>query len=135
MAIYRQAIGCDYTILENNIHKFVFTGEGDSGMDELFAYLEKLWSEHDQDETLRYIVDTTRSDGQTSMMKLLERFRQLEKSMDQRPAGRTAIIHKPDALISLADSFIRTFAPSRDKTRFFKSGEDDKALQWVSTTD
>jgi len=131
MNIHKQAVGCEYSILDNGIHQFVFTGKGNSGIDELFAYLSNLWAIHSADETLYYLVDTTHAGGDTSMVQLLDRFRQLERTTDERPAGRTAIIHEPDVLISLADSFIRTFAPRRDKTRFFRSGSEDSAIQWL----
>lgn len=131
MVVLQEKIGCQYSLLDNGIHKFVFTGIGKTGLDDLFEYLHELWSQHSSDETLRYIVDTTQSNGQASMVQLLRRFQQLDKSLTDRPNGRTAIIHNPDALVTLADSFVRTFAPKRDKSRFFQNGEEEKAIQWL----
>ncbi len=131
MIVLQEKIGCQYSLLDNGIHKFVFTGIGETGLDDLFEYLHELWSQHSSDETLRYIVDTTQSNGQASMVQLLRRFQQLDKSITDRPNGRTAIIHNPDGLVTLADSFVRTFAPKRDKSRFFQNGEEEKAIQWL----
>ena len=119
-------VGCKYSQLDNDIHKFEFTGVGTTGLDELFGYLQALWSLHSSDETLRYIVDTTNSNGQASMVQLLRRFQELDRNMSDRPNGRTAIVHNPDALVSLADSFVRTFAPKRDRSRFLKKGKKKK---------
>lgn len=127
----QKQVGCQYTVLENGIHKFVFTGVGTTGLDELFGHLKALWAQHSSNETLRYIVDTTNSNGQASMVQLLRRFQELDRSMSDRPNGRTAIIHNPDGLVSLADSFVRTFAPKRDRSRFFENGQEEKAVQWL----
>lgn len=123
--------GCIYEKLDNGIHKFIFTGKGEDGMDVFFTILEGILRSTPTDTTLRYIVDNTRSGKQGSMMELVRRFRKLESRIPERAAGRTAIIHNPDILITLADTFVSTLAPSKDKTRFFTPDRMGDAIKWV----
>lgn len=125
--------GCLYTLHDNGVHEFVFTGKGETGVDEFFEQLEAILRDTPTDETLRYIVDSTQAGGKSPMSELVRRFRKLEARIPQttRAAGRTAIIHDGSVLLTLANTFVNTLAPGKDKTRFFTDKERDSAWQWV----
>ncbi len=125
------ARGCIYQQLDNGIHEFVFTGEGDTGLDEMFAVLEVIMGNSTPDDTLRYIVDSTRSRDDTSLKRMVGRFRDLQQKVPLRGKGRTAILHKGGLLVTLGDMMISALAPKEDKTRFFKPDERDKAIEWL----
>lgn len=127
--------GCLYHHREDGIHEFIFTGKGENGLDEFFEQVEYIFNMYKDQEILRYYVDATRADGNSSMVKMMRRFRELEARYPARPSGRTALVHKPNALVTLGGTFIDTFAPNRDKTRLFSRGKEDKALEWLRTTD
>lgn len=127
--------GCKYHYLPQGIHEFVFTGEGNTGMDEFFAKLEEILTTTPHDQTLRYIVDTTHSKGQASIREMISRFKKLEAKITRRARGRTAILHTTNVLVSLADLMISTFAPGQDKTRFFNIDQRDDAIKWLLNSD
>lgn len=123
--------GCLYQYLENGIHEFIFTGKGTTGLDEFFEKLEEILRSTPPDASLRYLVDTTASQGQASMANLVRRFRKLEAKVPVRARGRTAIIHNPGLFLSLIDTLIDTLAPGQDRTRLFTADKRDEAMAWV----
>lgn len=125
--------GVIYTVLEGDIHEFVFTGVGDKGQDEFFEILKDLLKRTPPENTLRYLVDATKNKGRGSMNELVRRFRKLEAQMPIRAAGRTAILHEGNLLLTLANTFVDTLAPSKDKSHFFEKSKRDEAIKWLKT--
>lgn len=123
--------GCLYHLRDDGIHQFIFTGRGEHGLDEFFEQVELIFNTYADAPLLKYYVDATRAQGNSSMVNMMRRFRELEARYPERPDGRTALIHKPNALVTLGATFIDTFAPNRDKTRLFPQGKEDKALEWL----
>ena len=123
--------GLIYTILEGDIHEFVFTGVGDKGLDDFFDILKDLLKRTPPDTTLRYLVDATKNRGQGAMNQLVRRFRKLEAQIPIRAAGRTAILHDGSLLLTLANTFVDTLAPSKDKSHFFVKSKRDEAIIWL----
>jgi hypothetical protein len=123
--------GCLYHLRDDGIHEFIFTGKGEKGLDEFFEYAEHVFASYADEPLLRYYIDATRTDGNTSMVQMMRRFRDLEARYPGRPDGRTALIHKPNALVTLGATFIDTFAPRRDRTRLFREGKEAVAIEWL----
>lgn len=123
--------GLVYTHYASGFHEFVFTGEGEAGLDHFFEIIKGLLSGTSGDQIIRYVVDATNTRGQGAMGELVRRFRKLEVQLGDRAAGRTAILHNGSLLLTLANTFIDTLAPDKDKTRFFDIKERDKAIQWL----
>jgi hypothetical protein len=122
---------CAYRKLDNGINEFVFHESSKAAIDDFFYTLEKLLRTTPSHVTLRYLVDIAQGDRAVSIVTLTQRFRRLETQIPQRARGRTAILHKPGALITLFDNLIRTLAPSRDVTRFFPMERRDEAIRWL----
>lgn len=123
--------GCLYQQLDNGIHEFVFTGEGNTGLDEMFDVLEGIMGNSTPDDTLCYIVDSTRSKSDTSLKRMVGRFRDLQLKVPLRGKGRTAILHQGGLMVTLGEMMISALAPKEDKTRFFKPQDRDKAIEWL----
>lgn len=126
--------GVIYTLLDGDIHEFVFTGQGDKGLDEFFELLVDLLKKTPSDATLRYLVDATKSKGRGSMNELVRRFRKLESQFPIRAAGRTAILHDGSLLLTLANTFVDTLAPNKDKSHFFEKSKREDALKWLKNS-
>jgi hypothetical protein len=122
--------GLIYTYREDGIHEFAFTGD-DTGLDHFFDILKNLLENTPADKVLRYLVDATNSSGRSSMTELIRRFRKLEAQLPVRAAGRTAIIHDGSLLLTLANTFVDTLAPDKDKTRFFVKTKRHYAIKWL----
>lgn len=126
--------GITYTHLEDDIHEFVFTGDSEKGLDEFFELLADLLKKTPSDATLRYIVDATKTKGRGSMNELVRRFRKLEAQFPMRAAGRTAILHDGSLLLTLANTFVDTLAPNKDRTHFFEKSKREAAIEWLKST-
>jgi len=123
--------GLIYTQYQNGIHEFVFTGEGEAGLDHFFDIVKELLEGTTGEDRLRYIVDARQTRGRGAMGQLVRRFRKLEVQLGDRAAGRTAILHNGSLLLTLANTFLDTFAPDKDKTRFFDVKNREEAIQWL----
>lgn len=130
---YESHKGLIYKKSPDGIHIFKFTESDDSGLDAFFKILEHILTTSPQNQTLRYIVELERSDN-TGMRELVKRFGKLQAKIPIRAPGRTAIIHKGDMFLMLANTFLN-LAPRQDKAQFFKHGDYDKALAWVQAVD
>lgn len=125
--------GLVYARLEGDIHEFSFLESSKAVVDSFFQALEGILAAAPPDSTLRYLVDTTRSEGgmALSLVAMTQRFRRLEAQFPQRARGRTAVLHRHGAVIAFIDELIRALAPSRDVTRFFPADRRDDALAWL----
>ncbi|MEO1287736.1 MAG: hypothetical protein AAFV93_08200 [Chloroflexota bacterium] len=123
--------GLIYRHYDNDIHEFIFTDDGEGGLDHFFEIVKSLLQDAPVDSTLRYIVDIQQSNGQSAMAGLVRRFRKLEAQLGERAAGRTVILHNGLVLLTLANTFLDTLAPSKDKTRFFTITERERAISWL----
>jgi len=123
--------GLVYKHYTTDIHEFIFTGEGEAGLDHFFDIVKKLLEETPTNKTLRYIVDATNTRGRGTMGELVKRFRKLDVQLGERAAGRTAILHDGSLLLILANTFIDTLAPDKDKTRFFDIKKRHEAVSWL----
>ncbi len=135
MVMTQKNKGCHYNKLTSGVHEFIFTGEGEDGLDYFFDTLTGIIAEAPMNTTLRYLVDVTPLDGRGSLAELVKRFRKLEAQFPERAKGRTAIIHNPNLLITFVNTFITTLAPGQDKTRFFVNTKREEALNWVLSDD
>ncbi|MEL6527927.1 MAG: hypothetical protein AAFQ07_19675, partial [Chloroflexota bacterium] len=115
----------------SEIHEFVFTGGSDAGLENFFEIARDLLDASKPEDTMRYIIDTTQSTTNNQMGKLVRGFRKLEAQVGERAAGRTVILHDGSVLLSLADTFLSTLAPAKDKTRFFTADERESAIAWL----
>lgn len=123
--------GLHYEQSPDGVHIFDFVGDG--GMDRFFEIVEHILSTSPTDTTLRYIVRLNESNN-TGMRDLVKRFGKLQSKIPVRAPGRTAIVHKGDIFLMLANTFLN-LAPQQDKAKFFKHEEYDKALEWVLRDD
>lgn len=125
-------IGCLYRLRPDGIHEFTFTGEGARGGDEFFEQLTQVLATADPaTPVLRYLIRLSQVNNPVPLSELVKRFRQLEVSLPKRPAGRTAILHQGDLLLTLMNAVIQALAPQRDKTRFFHQEEEAEAIAWL----
>lgn len=132
----KMPLGCLYEYTEDNIHQFTFTGKSERALDEFFEQLTDVLTKADpHTPVLRYLVNLSDANGQAPINELVKRFRRLEVALPQRPPGRTAIVYRGELLLTLMNTLIGTLAPQRDKTRFFKTHECDKARAWVLSND
>lgn len=123
--------GLEYNLLEDGIHEFIFTGEEEGGVDHFFEILKGLLEATPPDTVLRYLVDARNTRRGGGVGELVKRFRKLEVQVGERAAGRTAILHDGSLLLTFANTFIDTLAPSQDRTRFFEYKNRDEALRWL----
>lgn len=126
------AADMQYLLLPNGIHQFTFYRASKEGIDEFFHILEAIFSSTSHEETARYILDITGSEGtNVSLVSGTQRFRMLETRYAHRARGRTAVLHQPGITYTLLDSFIRALAPRRDVTRFFPVDRREEAVGWL----
>lgn len=123
--------GLLYEISSEGVHIFKFVGEG--GIDHFFEIVEDILSTSPTETTLRYIVQLDESNN-TGMRDLVRRFGKLQAKIPIRAPGRTAIVHKGDVFLMLANTFLN-LAPNQDKSQFFKHEEYHKAMTWVLRDD
>jgi hypothetical protein len=118
----------------DGIHEFLFTGRG-NGMDEFFAILTDILQAAPRRQPLYYLVDVTHGGKFAPIAELVKRFRRLQVQIPERAPGRTAIIHAPGVLLTLANMLIDTLAPGEDRTRFFTPDQREQALAWLAAQD
>ncbi len=123
--------GIDYTQLENGIHQFVFYDSAKGTVDTFFERLEIILATTPHTEIARYILDVSQGSREISLVGMTQRFRRLETQFAHRARGRTAVLHKPGAIMAFFDNFVRTLAPSRDMTRFFSVEKRQEAIAWL----
>jgi hypothetical protein len=131
MATETAGTKCVYRRLENGIHQFEFQESSKPAIDEFFGRLERILIETPHTETNRYLIDVTGGDREVSIVSMSQRFRRLEAQFPHRARGRSAILHKPNVIISFFDNFIRALAPTGDITRFFTVDQRDEAIRWL----
>ena len=125
--------GLHYEISPEGVHIFKFPEDGDNALDDFFEILEQILKSSPLDETIRYIVELEKSNN-TGMRELVKQFGKLQARVPQRAPGRTAIIHRGDMFLMLANTFLN-LAPRQDKAKFFKHTEYDKVKEWVLSDD
>ncbi len=123
--------GLLYETSPEGVHIFKFVGE--NGIDKFFEIVEEILSTSPTETTLRYIVQLDESNN-TGMRDLVRRFGKLQAKIPIRAPGRTAIVHKGDVFLMLANTFLN-LAPNQDKSQFFKHEDYDKAMAWVLRDD
>jgi hypothetical protein len=124
--------GCEYNLLDNGIHQFIFRDSSKTAIDEFFHQLEHILSRTHHADIARYIIDITQSGEQdVSLVTNVQRFRRLETLYPHRARGRTVILHRPGLKYSFIDGFIRALAPNRDITRFFEVSKRQDAVEWL----
>lgn len=123
--------GIDYSLLDNGIHQFVFYDSAKATVDAFFQHLEAILTTTPHTEVARYILDVSQGNRDISLVAMTQRFRRLETQLPHRPRGRTAVLHRPAAIMSFFDNLVRTLAPSRDKTRFFPVDKRAEAIAWL----
>ena len=119
-----------YTRIEPNIHYFLMKESSRKAVDEFIAVLES--SIEDVEGQLMH----TLMDSSVGVQPLRYIFAQLHTSMKRYPEenriqskSKLALILPSDTLTNFVKGLMRSFPQLR--TRIFKPGEDDKALEWL----
>ena len=123
----------EYELSPEGIHIFKFLPDSDDGLDEFFEIIEHILKTSPTNQTLRYIVELEQSNN-TKMRDLVKQFGKLQSRVPIRAPGRTAIVHRGDLFLMLANTFLN-LAPRQDKAQFFKYEDYDKAKAWVLQDD
>ena len=117
----------------SGIHEFTFLKASRNSIDELYEVMRGLLQHHPKPDSVLLLVDVTNG-IYPPLRYLFSATTDFNATHDDAPPGYTAVISNPNAVVMLADTFMKTlsqFIVGYNNLRFFKPDEREQAIQWL----
>jgi hypothetical protein len=118
---------CEYTLLENGIHRMLTKQNSQAAANALIAYYERLYQDHMGDPFIRDLVSSEQ--GTLPMVYTVRRFNELAAKYPQRPMVLGAVLVE-SSFIPMLNSMV-TLLRTPDKMHYFRPNQYDEAIVWL----
>lgn len=98
-------------------------------IDVFTAKLRDIYTDADADDHMRLLINI--KDANVSLRVLARRIKPFFDEFTERPSGSLAIITAQGSALTLLNNFLSLFSRSKDRFRFFRTGEEAEARAWL----
>lgn len=126
-----QASICDYVVLPNGIHEFIFREETKRAIDVWLEHTEHIYQTAPPDKRVLFILDGSDVEN-LPLSYSYPRIKALNAKYPNKPPSRGVLIYSSGILNSLIGAFARLSSRgARDESRFYHKNKRDEAIQWL----
>ncbi len=125
--------GLRHVLHENGIHEFTFLKPSRQAIDDLYGIMNDLMENAPRPEIVLLLVDVTNG-IYPPLRHLFKATQEFNSTHVDAPPGFTAVIAAPNAMVTLAATFMNTlnkFIMGYNRLRFFKTDDRERAIQWL----
>lgn len=124
--------GCEYRLLENGIHEFIWYKSDREAVDQYIAGIARVYDTADPNSLIRWLLRDGGISGLPSVNYFLQQVRDLERRYPDRPRTRAAVLYGSGVKILLLNCLVTlTNIRGKDNTRFFPLHQEAEAIAWL----
>ncbi|TVR21261.1 MAG: hypothetical protein EA396_08410 [Anaerolineaceae bacterium] len=98
-------------------------------IDVFAAKLREIYAAAPADSHVRLLINI--KDANVSLRVLARRIKPFFDEFTERPSGSLAIVTTQGSALTLLNNFLSLFSRSKDRFRFFRTGEEAEAREWL----
>ena len=123
---------CVYSLLDGNIHSFVFLQNTEQAVDEFFDTLEIVIRQSTAETLLMYVDISRLATKLPSFSYTRTRLKRLFAICPNRPPARAVIVHNYGIVISSLQTFMKIIQLKRESVyRFVAASDEHIAFDWL----
>jgi hypothetical protein len=122
---------CQYTVLENGIHKFTWYDPSQVAVDEWINQLKLLYETAEHGGALR-CYHRLQAHRLPAISYVCRSIRELESAYPARPRMRTVVLHHSAVTLNMLSGVAQAFnASGYDRTCFYTPDQKEQAIAWL----
>jgi hypothetical protein len=122
---------CQYTVLPNGIHEFIFREESKRAIDVWLEHAEHIYQTAPPDKRVLFILDGSDVEN-LPLAYSYPRIKALNEKYPNKPPSRGVLIYSSGVMNTIIAAFTKLSSRgARDESRFYHKSKRDEAIQWL----